>query len=192
MKVIGLTGGIGSGKTLISNLFAELGVPVYISDIEAKKLMHTNINVKNAIIKLFGEEAYINGKLYKQFIAEKVFSNKTLLEKLNAIVHPAVAENFEAWKKLQKSDFVIKEAAILFETGGNNKCDKVILVTAPKSIRIKRVVERDQVSAVSVEKRMNNQWSDNQKKKMSDYVINNINFEDTKRKVLKIYESLKN
>ena len=192
MKVIGLTGGIGSGKTLVSNLFAELGVPVYISDVEAKKLMHSNKEVKTAVTALFGEEAYYKGQLNRKFIAEKVFSDKSLLEKLNAIVHPAVAKHFEAWKKMQTSDFVIKEAAILFETGGNKNCDKVILVTAPKAIRIKRVIKRDNVSEESVKQRMNNQWSDNRKEKLSDYIINNKNIDDTKVNVLKIYESLKN
>ena len=191
MKVVGLTGGIGSGKTFVSELFSKLGVPVYISDKKAKKLMHTDKKLIHSITKLFGKKAYVNNNLNREYIASKVFTDKKLLEKLNAIVHPAVANDFNKWKAKQNSKFVIKEAAILFETGSYKTCDKIILVTAPEAIRIERVRKRDNVTERTVKDRMNNQWPDNQKKMLSDYVINNINRKETEDIVLKINESLK-
>lgn len=190
--VVGLTGGIGSGKTYVSSLFKELGVPVYISDFEAKKLMHSKPEVKKAIIKLFGEQAYIEGALNRKYIASQVFVNKEKLNQLNAIVHPAVAKHFKEWYASQNAVFVIKEVAILFETNGHKHCDAVILVTAPKTTRIERVVERDALSVQEVESRMKNQWEDEDKIPLSDYVISNINKDDTKKMVKDIYQLLCN
>lgn len=188
--VVGLTGGIGSGKTFVSSLFQELGVPVYISDIEAKKLMHTQADVMKAIVKLFGKNAYEQGVLNRKFIASQVFVDKDKLEKLNAIVHPAVSHHFKNWYKEQKSDFVIKESAILFETKGNEYCDAVILVIAPEEVRISRVLERDKTTANEIRNRMNNQKADDEKIPLSDYIISNIDREETKNKVKEIYQLL--
>lgn len=188
--VVGLTGGIGSGKTWVSSLFANLGIPVYISDEEAKKLMHTNIQVKQAIVDLFGDKAYINGHLNRDFISKTVFDNKKILSQLNAIVHPAVASHFKDWYTSQTTSFVIKESAILFEIGADKKCDKVILITAPISERIRRVQLRDNASAEAIKKRMDNQWPDEKKVPLADYVIVNTLKINTITQVDEIYNRI--
>ncbi len=190
--IIGLTGGIGSGKTYVASLFKELGVPIYISDLEAKQIMVTQPEVIKAIVEIFGKEAYINGQLNRKFIASQVFTKKEKLEQLNAIVHPAVANHFKHWYKQQKTAFVIKESAILFETQGNKHCDAVILVTAPMEIRIERVIKRDGASVEEIKNRMKNQWDDAKKIPLSDYVILNIDRQSVKNEVQKIYEAILN
>ncbi|WP_010182886.1 dephospho-CoA kinase [Aquimarina agarilytica] len=190
--VVGLTGGIGSGKTYVAEIFKSLGVPVYIADIEAKKLMHTNAEVKKAISLLFGKEAYKEGLLNRKFISNQVFKHKSLLEQLNAIVHPAVAKHFDEWYSSQNFDFVIKESAILFETGGDKKCDKTVLVMAPEEIRIERVMNRDQITENEVRARIKNQWDDEKKKKLADYIIDNIDTYYVKKQVNKLFLTLKN
>ena len=188
--VVGVTGGIGSGKTYVCSLFAEKGIPVYNTDIEAKKLMNTNASVKEAIGELLGSKSYTNGVLNRPYIAEKIFNNAALLKKMNAIVHPAVALDFEKWYEKQNADFVIKESAILFETGGYKKCDASILVTAPVSIRINRVIKRDNVSEEEVLMRIKNQWDDEEKIKLASYIIENIEKRNTILQVETICETL--
>lgn len=188
--VIGLTGGIGSGKTTISKMFEEIGIPVYISDKEAQKIIETKASVKESIKSLFGELAYVDGKYNRKYIAEIVFKNKYKLQKLNDIVHPLVAKHFEEWKQLQSSPYVIKEAAILFESGAYRNCDFIITVTAPEEERIRRVVERDGVTEEAVRERMKNQWSDEKKIKLSNEVINNISIEASLLKVREIHSKL--
>ena len=188
--VIGLTGGIGSGKTTISKMFEEIGIPVYISDKEAQKIIETKASVKESIKSLFGELAYVDGKYNRKYIAEIVFKNKYKLQKLNDIVHPLVAKHFEEWKHLQSSPYVIKEAAILFESGAYRNCDFIITVTAPEEERIRRVVERDGVTEEAVRERMKNQWSDEKKIKLSNEVINNISIEASLLKVREIHSKL--
>ena len=188
--VIGLTGGIGSGKTTISKMFEEIGIPVYISDKEAQKIIETKASVKESIKSLFGELAYVDGKYNRKYIAEIVFKNKYKLQKLNDIVHPLVAKHFEEWKQLQSSPYVIKEAAILFESGTYRNCDFIITVTAPEEERIRRVVERDGVTEEAVRERMKNQWSDEKKIKLSNEVINNISIEASLLKVREIHSKL--
>ena len=184
--IIGLTGGIGSGKTTVAKMFHKLGVPVYVADIEAKKLMVSNKEVIDKIKALLGEEAYLNDTLNRAYISDKVFSNKPLLEQLNAIVHPAVRKNFENWVQLQNAPYVIKEAAILFESGSYKECDLIITVTAPLEERLKRVVVRDSVNEEEVKSRMENQLNDEEKIKMSDYVIHNTDLDKTEQQVAKI------
>ena len=188
--VVGVTGGIGSGKTYVCSLFVEKGIPVYNTDIEAKKLMNTNASVKEAIGELLGSKSYTNGVLNRPYIAEKIFNNAALLKKMNAIVHPAVALDFEKWYEKQNADFVIKESAILFETGGYKKCDASILVTAPVSIRINRVIKRDNVSEEEVLMRIKNQWDDEEKIKLASYIIENIEKRNTILQVETICETL--
>ena len=188
--IIGLTGGIGSGKTWVTSLFSDLGIPVYISDKEAKNLMHTNAKIKQEIKELFGDKAYLNEKLNRDFISQKVFDDKSLLNQLNAIVHPVVADDFEHWYNKQTKPFVIKESAILFEIGGNTKCDKVILITAPIKERISRVQIRDTVSVETIKKRINNQWSDEKKIPLADFVITNTMLEKTKQNVNELHNIL--
>jgi len=190
MKIIGLTGGIGSGKTTVAIMFAELGIPVYNSDVEAKILTNTSEAIRKELILLLGDETYKNGKLDRKFLADKIFNDRVLLQKVNAIIHPKVAEHFKNWVANQSAPYVIKEAAILFESGSNVQCDLVILVTASKKERIRRVMDRDQVSKTEVEARMNNQWNDSEKIKLSNFVIQNETLPETKIQVETIHSQL--
>lgn len=174
MLKIGLTGGIGSGKSTVARLFRSLGVDVYSADIEAKYLMNSNLALKKQIILLFGKEAYLNANLNSTFIASKVFTDSTLLTKLNLIVHPVVREDFQEWAKLRSEDpYIIQEAAILFESGFASFFDYNILVTSPIDIRIERVMNRDNAQRSDVERRINQQFSDEEKLRLSDFHINN-------------------
>lgn len=189
--VVGLTGGIGSGKTTVGSMFEELGVPVYNSDEEAKKLMVTSNEVKQAIIRLLGEKAYPDGKLDKAYISRRIFANESLLLKMNAIVHPAVRKHFLKWAEKQKFPYVIQEAAIIFEIGSQEFYNSIILVTAPKEIRIERIMKRNEnTSKKSVEARMQNQWEDSEKIKGSDYVIENLDLVRTRAEVAKVHQAL--
>lgn len=190
MKIVGLTGGIGSGKTTVAKMFASYGVPVYNADIEAKKLMNSSHTIREQLISLLGEETYQNGILNRKYMAGRIFNNPDLLDKANAIIHPKVVANFLQWAKVQTAPYVLKEAAILFESGSFSNCDAVILVTAPREERIKRVMERDQVSREEVLARMNNQWSDEKKRGLSDFIIQNENLSDTHKQVETIHLAL--
>lgn len=188
MKKIGLTGGIGSGKTTVLNLFQELGAAVYIADKEAKRIMHEDLEVIQAVKKLFGEEAYTNGGLNRAYIASVVFENKTKLEALNSIVHPAVQKDFLRFCKGQKADYVIYESALLLDHGRDTFWDKVVLVTAPKELRIQRVVDRDQLTVAQIEARIKNQIPDSLKRKWADYIIENKELETTKSEVAALHQ----
>ncbi len=172
-KIIGLTGGIGSGKTTIANYYASLGIPVYIADDEAKKLMESQ-DIINQLLLAFGNIILDNGIIDKNQLAKIVFQNPEKLKTLNSIIHPAVKKNFNKWLLLhQTSPIVIKEAAILFESGSYKDCDAVITVTAPLEERIKRVINRDNTTREAVENRIKNQWTDDERISKSDYVIIN-------------------
>ncbi|EIJ40147.1 dephospho-CoA kinase [Galbibacter orientalis DSM 19592] len=188
--IVGLTGGIGSGKSTVAKFFKELGVPVYIADLEAKKLMETNDDIRRDIISIFGADAYENNLPNRKYLAEIVFENPEKLEQLNAIIHPAVGKHFEEWYQQQKVPYVIKEVAILFENGGDKQCDLVITVTAPKEIRIERVLKRDQTTRKAIEARMQNQWSDKEKIKKSDFVIENIVIDNTHQIVEELHRMI--
>ena len=190
MKIIGLTGGIGSGKTTVAGFFKELGVPVYIADDAGKNLMSTSLKVKSAIIKLLGPLAYIGPEPNRKFIASKVFGDPEKLEALNGIIHPAVANDFKQWKLKQNAPYIIYEAAILFESGGYKKCDAVILVTAPLGKRLERLQHRDQSSIEEIEARMLHQWSDEQKRKLANFEIINSELSFTKEQVKNLHEIL--
>jgi dephospho-CoA kinase len=190
VKIIGLTGGIGSGKTTVAQLFSELGVPIYIADTEAKKLMDSSTVIRRKLVALLGEDAYSGTKLNRKFVADKIFNDKFLLDAVNAVIHPKVAAHFKKWVSKQKATYVIKEAAILFENGSYKDCDMVILVTAPKQMRINRVMARDNTSKAEIEQRMNNQWSDEKKLKLADIIIENIDLKTTKNKVEAIHNLL--
>ena len=190
MKIVGITGGIGSGKTTVTKMFEALGVPVYYADDEAKKLMSSSLIIREALISLLGEETYTNGILNRKFMADKIFNDKVLLEKANAIIHPQVAEHFQKWVTVQNHPFVLKEAAILYESGSYKQCDKVILVTAPKETRILRVMERDKVSREEVEARMKNQWEDSEKEELADFILQNDQISDTKKQVKALHRQL--
>ncbi|SDS31151.1 dephospho-CoA kinase [Maribacter dokdonensis] len=190
MKVVGLTGGIGSGKSTVAKMFLELGVPVYNSDERAKKLMDTSAEIKNQIIAFLGKESYHEEKLNRAYIAKKVFNDTTLLAQLNAIVHPVVREDFLKWTGEQEYCYVIQETALLFENNSQHLYDSIILVTAPKEERISRVVRRDNGTREQVIARMNNQMDDEEKLNLSDFVIENIDIERTRSIVLQVHAAI--
>ena len=190
MKIVGLTGGIGSGKSTVAAMFADFGIPVYNSDGEAKKLMAESPSIIRKIITLLGEDSYKNGELDRAYISQLVFKDAKLLQALNAIVHPAVREHFTAWAKKQRSAYVVQEAAIIFENGSQKSYDYVILVTAPVEIRIKRVVQRDKIDPQKVMDRIQNQWDDAKKIALADFVIENSELEKTSVQVAEIHRKL--
>jgi dephospho-CoA kinase len=189
-KIVGLTGGIGSGKSKAAAYFSELGIPCYIADDRAKELMTSSMTIQQAIINKFGAESYINGNLNRPYLASIVFKDTVLLAILNTIVHPAVASDFRSWLLEQNSIYVIKEAAILFENGGAKLCDQVILVTAPKEIRVQRVIDRDKCTKEDVLERMSKQWSDAKKKPLADYIIENIEWKETSKQIEVLHQKL--
>ncbi|MFU1856099.1 dephospho-CoA kinase [Sphingobacterium sp. NGMCC 1.201703] len=170
---IGITGGIGSGKTFICRLFEALGIPVYNADEEAKKLMNTDVRIKEKLIAQFGAATYKDGLLDRAFLANMVFSDKDKLGLLNSIVHPIVIQEAKDWAERQTTRYSLKEAALLFESGSYKELDYTILVTAPMDIRIQRVIERDGATEQQVRERINKQLSDEEKLQLADFVIVN-------------------
>ena len=191
MMVVGLTGGIGSGKSTIAKEFATLGIAVFNSDEQAKVLIANNPQVKERIIAAFGEEAYQNGEYNRAYIAQIVFNNSEKLAILNGIVHPALAKYFNQWAKKQTSPYVLKEAAILFESGSYKDCDYIITVTAPEEVRIARVMARDHCTEAQVRARMAQQWSDAERIALSNVVIENVDLESAKEQVKRINDELR-
>ena len=189
-KIIGLTGGIGSGKSKVALRFLALGIPCYIADDRAKDLMNISAHLKEAVCKVFGSESYLDGVLNRPYIANVVFKDATALAQLNTLVHPIVAQDFIEWVAKQKAPYVIKEAAILFENGGAELCDSVILITAPETVRLKRVLARDNSSVEAIQDRMSKQWSDARKIPLADYHIENMEWDDTVLKINAIYQEL--
>ncbi|PQJ30488.1 dephospho-CoA kinase [Nonlabens arenilitoris] len=182
MKVIGLTGGIGSGKTTVAKEFEKLNVPIYIADERSKYILSNNRSVIDQVKILLGQQAYIddNGKIEanRPFIASKVFKDKNLLEGLNKILHPAVRIDFDKFcERHHSAAYVLYEAAILFETNGDKRCDATILVTASLQKRIERVMHRDAVTEEDVLSRMKNQWTQKEKLELADFVIINDNID---------------
>ncbi|MBT8393726.1 MAG: dephospho-CoA kinase [Bacteroidia bacterium] len=192
MTIVGLTGGIGSGKTTVANFFEDLRVPVYFADIEAKKLMNRSKVLQRKIKALFGEEAYVNNELNRPYLASKIFNNEDLLQKMNAIVHPKVGKHFERWVKKQNAPYVIKEAAIIFENDSYKNYDFIITVVADKKARMKRILKRDLTTQQKIKAIMKNQWVDSKKVRLSDFVINNKSFENTREQVDSIHRKLLN
>ncbi len=191
-KIIGLTGGIGSGKTTIALYFKSLGVPVYIADDEAKKILDTP-KIQKEIKAEFGAVIFENNKVSKQKLASIVFQNPEKLNALNAIIHPAVNKHFEQWLQLhQNYPIVIKEAAILFESGSYLGCDKIITVVAPLETRIQRVILRDESTKEEVLNRIKNQWTDEMRAAKSDYIIENNQLPEAKLQVDEILKKLTN
>ena len=165
MKKIGLTGGIGVGKTFVAKLFYQMGIPVFNADIEARKCMAEDDKLMTAVQLAFGKNIYVNGILQKEELAKIVFNNEVALAKLNALVHPVVKQKFEDWCKGKKAKLVIKEAAILFESGANLGLDAVICVSATETLRIARVQKRDESSVEDIKSRMNKQMPQTKQKK---------------------------
>jgi dephospho-CoA kinase len=191
MLKIGITGGIGSGKSTVSAAFVFLGIPFYSSDQRAKWLMNNKPELKQKIQHLFGNQAYIEGELNRKWIAQKAFTNPSLLKELNDAVHPAVEKDYEEFCSQHKhAPYTLKEAAILFESGSYKGLDKIILVVSPLELRIQRVMERDSLSREEVLKRIENQLSDEEKISKSDYVIQNDGEHSILLQVLHIHKKL--
>lgn len=189
--LVGLTGGIGSGKSTIAKIFNALGVKVYNSDIEAKNIVNTDIESISLIKNKFGEDIYENGLLDTKKLAQLVFNNKTALEELNAIVHPKVKQHFEHWVQCNATEkILVKEAAILIESGAYKGLNKIVLVTAPEELKIKRVLARDKSSENDIRKKMATQLRDSEKEKYADYVIINNEKDLVIPQVLNIYNEL--
>lgn len=189
---VGITGGIGAGKSLVANIFRTFGIPVYNSDAEAKRLMNEDPYLKEQIIDLFGHEAYSNNNLNRNYLNEVVFKNHENLSRMNKLVHPAVIKDYNSWlTKYKGKSMTIKEAALLFESNSYKDLDYTILVSAPKSIRIGRVLLRDaNRSREDIENIIENQMSESRKKKLSDFIIINDGERMVIPQVLEIYESL--
>jgi len=173
MLIIGLTGGIGSGKSTVAKVFAQLGIPILNADLLAKSIMNTDETIRNEITNAFGENAYENNQLNRAYIANIVFKDPFQLAVLNAIVHPVTIRESKLWAAKQSTPFVIKEAALFFESGSAEGLDGIIGVSAPNALRIKRVMDRDGISREAVIQRMDQQIDQTLKMKLCDWVINN-------------------
>ena len=188
---VGLTGGIGSGKTTVAKIFKQLGVPVYFSDDRAKDLMLNNQFLRESLISLFGDMVIIDGFLNRSYIASKVFDNPKELFELNALVHPFVQKDFDVWSASQTSNYVLKEAAIIFETGADKFLDKVVLVESLKHLKFSRIMNRDGITEEEVLNRMRNQWSDIQKRTNADYIIQNDEKCSLIHQILKLHDTFR-
>lgn len=186
----GITGGIGSGKSIVANIFRILGVPVYNADTAAKRLMQEDSVIKKQIIELFGNEAYLKDILNTSYISAAVFANPDKLEQLNNIVHPATINDAKEWFSKQTAPYILKEAALLFESGSSKDVDYVIGVSAPAPLRIKRVMERNKITAEEVKKRMKNQIDETIKMRLCDTVINNDDLHLIIPQVLQVHHTL--
>ena len=187
MIEVGLTGGIGSGKTTVAKMFEDLGVPVFIADKEAKYILDQADIAKKVAVR-FDLQLNSKGKIHKPDLAAIVFNDKKALEQLNSIIHPQVYKRYTTWLQNQEANYIIYEAAIIFEKGRASEFDYTILVTAPIEERIRRVMERDQVNREDVVKRMNAQWPEAKKEKLASFSILNTNLEETFQKVRELNE----
>lgn len=190
MLKIGITGGIGSGKTTVAKVFEVLGIPVYYADEAAKEIMHKNEPLKQQLIFHFGKDTYVDGKLNRKHLSSIVFADKEKLELLNSLVHPVTIAEAEQWFKQQQSPYVLKEAALLFESGAAEGLDYIIGVTAPVTVRIKRVMDRDGVTADEVKKRILNQIDETIKIRLCDFIIHNDEQQMILPQVLQLHEEL--
>ena len=191
MIKVGLTGGIGSGKTTIARIFETLGIPVYYADDATKRLMNITPVLRASIVKNFGEESYKNDLLDRKWLANIVFNNKEKLDLLNSLTHPVTIRDAEEWMKDQTSPYAIKEAALLFESGATEQLDYVIGVYAPQHLRVKRVMERDGLAVEEIMKRISRQIDEEMKMKLCDFVITNNELQLVIPQVLEIHEKLK-
>jgi len=194
MLKVGITGGIGSGKSTVCNILKNLGVPIFTSDVAARELLNNDEGLKAQIKRNFDADMYTStGELDRERLAKCVFNNAEELEKLNNIVHPKVGHEFEIWsKKHERKPYVVKEAAILFETGSYHDLDKVVTVFCPKPTRMKRIIKRDNTTKQQVEKRMLFQYTDEERNSLADFIIINDGKEDLLPQVMELHEILLN
>ncbi len=190
MMKVSLTGGLGSGKTTVAKHFEKYGIPVFYADEEAKKITDESQEVKDALIKEFGEELYAGGKLNKPLLASIIFNDNVAIKTVNNIIHPAVKRAFDEWASRQNSSYVIEEAAIVFETGGYKFFDQNILVSAPKEMRIERVMKRSGWTREETLSRMKNQWDESHKLPLADFVILNDGTRPLEPQISEIHENL--
>jgi dephospho-CoA kinase len=190
MLKVGLTGGIGAGKSVLAHFFQVLHIPVYDADASAKKLMLTDTSLKQSIIENFGEESYKDSQLNRQFLATTVFADKSKLALLNQLVHPVTLADAQQWFAAQDAPYAIKEAALFFESGTSEGLDYIVGVTAPLALRIKRVMQRDKISESNVKERMKHQLEDSLKMKLCDFVIHNNEQELVIPQVLGLHHQL--
>jgi dephospho-CoA kinase len=191
MIKVGVTGGIGSGKSMVCEVFARLGIRVYHADDQAKILMNDAIHIRQQLTEKFGQEIYKDNQLNRPLLANIIFNDKAAITFVNSIVHPAVADNFEAWCASEvPGPYVIEEAALLFESGAYNLMDKMVTVCAPFDVRLKRVMLRDNVTEEQVLRRMNNQLSEGERLKQSDFVVYNDEKTSILEQVLKLHKLL--
>lgn len=190
---IGITGGIGSGKTTVCKIFAALGIPIYYADDRAKALMTDDKELKTALIKTFGAETYLSsGSINRKYLASIVFNDHTALEKLNAIVHPAVKKDGIEWAESHsKSPYTLREAALIYESGIDKTLDYIIVVAAPESLRIQRVMQRDDIKEEAVRARIDKQWPEAEKIKRADFIIQNDGKYSLVKQVLEIHKKIK-
>lgn len=192
MKIIGLTGGIGSGKTTVLQLFQKMGAAVFIADVEAKKLMSSNVELKKQIIALLGVEAYANGLLNRAFIASVVFKDSKKLAQLNALIHPKVRTHFLNFIQQTTAKYIVYEAAILFESGSHTLCNYIVTVTANFDDKIERLIKRDGSTKQQIIDRMQHQLNDEEKIKKAHFLITNNTLVYTKSQVKTIFNILSN
>jgi dephospho-CoA kinase len=190
MYKVGITGGIGSGKSTVCDMLSGYGIAVYVADDRAKELMTESEQLRSALVAAFGEATYDGGKLNRAYLAESVFSNTEALARLNAIVHPAVMADFDRWAEEQEGEYVVLESAILFEAGLDDRVDTTVAVMAPKDIRLQRAMQRDGATREQIERRMDNQLSDDRRCTLSKYAIVNILLEDLQDDVEQLHRRL--
>ncbi|MFA9390480.1 MAG: dephospho-CoA kinase [Prolixibacteraceae bacterium] len=191
MLKVAITGGIGSGKSVVCRVFEKLGIPVFDADEVAKQLINNNKTIKEKLSELFGSDVYHkNGGIRRKYFAEIIFNDKIALAKVNELIHPAVFSEFNRWAEIQNSPYVIQESAIIFENGHSDRFDKIITVSAPLQLKIERCMLRDGISKEKVLERMKNQLSDAIKVKQSDYVIVNDNKEMILPQIVDIHNRL--
>lgn len=190
MYKVGITGGIGSGKSTVCDMLSGYGIAVYVADDRAKELMTESEQLRSALVAAFGEATYDGGKLNRAYLAESVFSNTEALARLNAIVHPAVMADFDRWAEEQEGEYVVLESAILFEAGLDDRVDSTVAVMAPKDIRLQRAMQRDGATREQIERRMDNQLSDDRRCTLSKYAIVNILLEDLQDDVEQLHRRL--
>ena len=190
MKKIGLTGGIGSGKSYVAFVLEKMGFPVYYSDLRAKELTNYHPEIQEGLISFFGDSIYEAGELNRKLLAEHIFSNDENRLKVNALIHPIVRNDFSDWGNKQTSKLIFNEAAILFETGANRQFDAMVLVTAPELDRIERVLLRENCTEEEVVSRIRKQWPDSEKRKLTPFVIENDGKKPLLQQIEEVVEQL--